>query len=171
MKKVINSTLGLLTATIFLNTPLQAATVGNSFNVLVNLTSTCIIDSTTNTLNFGTYTAFGSASTSTPTAAISFKCTQGFVPSSVVLDTTAPLAIAAAAGLTTTGTGVIAGLRYTLTMAGVVSTTGSAATTTAGSGADIKSYTISGNMVSGQAGLSSTATVAATQTRTLTLTF
>lgn len=171
MQKIIKITLSLLAVTGFLSSPLQAATVGNGFNVTVNLTSTCVINSTANTLDFGTYTAFGSATTSAPTAAISFKCTQGFVPGNVALDVSPTLSTAAAAGLTTTGTGVIAGLLYSLTVAGVVPTLGSAATTAAGSGADIKSYTITGGMASGQPGLSTSSTLAVTQPRTLTLSF
>lgn len=172
MKKLLpRAALSLLALSSLVTAPLQAATTTSGFNVTVNLTSMCQINTAAAALNFGTYTAFGSAGTPAPTTAITFQCTQGFAPTTVALDTTPTLSTAGAAGLTTSGGGVIAGLLYSLSVAGVVSTTGSAATTTAGSGFDTKSYTITGGMASGQAGLSSTATLAATQARVLTLTF
>jgi hypothetical protein len=171
MKKIINAALGLLAAASFLSNPVQAGTVANGFTVQVTLTSSCVVNSNTNILDFGTYTAFGAATTPAPTVAISFKCTQGFIPNAVALDTVPALSVAGAPGLTTAGSGVIAGLLYTLGVAGVVSTPGTVATATAGSGFDNKSYTITGGMAALQAGLSTTATLAATQTRTLTLSF
>jgi hypothetical protein len=170
MKKIISTALGVLAAASFLSHTAQAGNITNSFEVKVNLTSACIINSTTNNLDFGTYTAFVSASVPAPTVAVSFRCTQGFIPTNVVLDTVPALSTADSAGLTTAGAGVIAGLRYTLSVAGVVSTAGAVATTSVGSAYDTKSYTITGGMIDAQAGLYN-AVSQATQTRTLTLSF
>ena len=161
--------LSLLALSSLVTAPLQAATTTSGFNVTVSLSSQCVINTAATALNFGTYTAFGSASTAAPTTAITFKCTQGFAPGNVALDATPTLSTAATAGLTTSGTGVIDGLLYTLSVAAVASTAGSAATSSAGSGADIKSYTITGGMVAGQAGLITGST--GTQARVLTLNF
>lgn len=171
MKKLLPlsiAALSLLSLSSLLTAPAQAATVGSGFNVTVNLTSTCVVNLPATTLDFGAYTAFG-ASAPTPTATVTFKCTQGFSPSAVQFDTVPALSTASAAGASATGGGVIAGLLYGLSVAAPSNTAGAAATTTAGAGADIKTYTVTGSMAAGQAG--SGAGGAATQARTLTITY
>ncbi len=170
MKKIIVTTLCTALASVcMLPTAAQAATVGSPFNVTVNLTAVCAVNVAAAPLNFGTYTAFGTASTPAPTTAVTFRCTQGFSPTAVQFDAVPALSTASAAGATATGTGIIAGLRYTLAVAAPTSVTGSAATAAAGSGADIKTYTVTGGMVAGQAGLVPAGAV--TQARTLTITY
>ncbi len=111
----------------------QAATVGQAFNVTATLVSVCASNNTTPTdVNFGAYTAFGTAATPAPTTTISFKCTRG---------ATAP----SAASLNST-TGSIKGVNYSLAVGAV-----SAAPGTAGN-PDIYSYVITGTMAAGQAG-------------------
>src|SRR5258706_7285848 len=79
----------------------QAANVGQNFDVKVNLTAVCLTNNAAPAaVDFGTYTAFGSASIPAPASAISFKCTKNVTISSVTLDGPTPL---------------VAGLTYALT--------------------------------------------------------
>jgi len=154
----------------------QAATVGQTFNVSTTFTPTCITNNASPTaLDFGAYTAFGSAANAAPTTTISFKCSRAFAIVSVVFDTGTNLS-SSAAGLTPTAGGVIAGLQYTLATAAVTkSVTGTAASTSAAGTADEFQYVITGTMASGQAGCIGSGNTndlcSATQTRTLTVTY
>lgn len=151
--------LPLLTFAVFalsgLGNSAQAVTTANTFNVTANLTAQCLVSTAASALDFGTYTAFGSASNSAPTTAISFKCSKGTALTSVALDTAA-------------GAGVVMGLAYTMTVATGVLVSGTAATATAGATADVTTYTVTGTMAPGQAGAGSGS---ASVLRTLTLTY
>ena len=154
----------------------QAGTVDQTFTVSANFTPTCVSNNVSApALNFGTYTAFGSAGTAAPTATVSFKCSRALPLVSAVFDTAAD-ASAGTAGATPTGAGLIAGLRYTLTTAAAnKSITGTAATTLAAGTADVFDYVVTGAMAEGQAGCTGSGNTgdrcSATQTRTLTLTY
>jgi hypothetical protein len=122
----------------------HAVNVTNNFTVAVNLSSQCrASNNNTQTIDFGTYTAFVGPSVAAPTAALTFDCTRGFAPTSVAFDTTNGLA---------TGEGVLAGLQYGLSAAAAVVTNGNAATTASIGTADSRSYTVTGSMAAGQAG-------------------
>ncbi len=146
-----------------------ADTVSKQFSVSATFTPACLTNnSSPTTLDFGSYTAFGSAATSAPTTSISFKCSRGMTLTSAVFDPGTD-ASTGTASTTPTGAGVVAGLRYTLTTAAAVkTTTGTAATTSAAGTADVYTYVITGAMDGGQAGCS---TCASTQIRTLTMTY
>ena len=145
----------------------HAGAASSNFNVNVTLTTLCQVKTASTGMGF-TYTAFQTGASTASTSVI-FECTRGFTnPPTVVLDTGTDKT-SAAAGQGTTGAGVVGGLQYTLTVAaGSKTTTGSAATTGGIGSADEYTYGISGSMASGQAGDSS---VAATQVRTLTLSY
>ena len=149
----------LLTFVVFvlsgLGTSALAVTTANTFNVTANLTAQCLINTAASALDFGTYTAFGSASNSAPTTAISFKCSKGTALTSVAFDTGS-------------GSGVVMGLAYTMTVGTGVLVSGTAATATVGATADVTTYTVTGGMASGQAGAGSGS---ASVLRTLTLTY
>jgi hypothetical protein len=154
----------------------RAATVGQTFNVSTTFTPTCITNNASPAdLNFGAYSAFGSAANAAPTTTISFKCSRAFAIVSVVFDTGTNL-VSSAAGLTPTAGGVIAGLRYTLATSAVSkSVTGAAATAAVAGTADEFQYVITGTMAAGQAGCTGSGNTgdlcAATQTRTLTVSY
>lgn len=139
-----------------------AQTVLNNANVdvKVSLTSQCKLAATAPTLavDFGTYTAFGSATTPNPTQTFDVNCTHNFGSS--------PTVTWDANG----GAGVIAGLAYTLSLTAGTPAKGADATATAGAGADTITFTLKGDMPSGQAGDNN---FAGTQTasRTVTLKF
>jgi hypothetical protein len=142
----------------------QAATANSNFNVTVTLTSQCqATNSGTTTVAFGTYTAFQATALASNTVNLTFNCTRGLVPVSVLYDTT---------NGTAAGVGVIAGLQYTLTTGTVVVTAGTAASTTTVGTADIRSYPVSGSMPAGQAGTCATTTCTpAAVVRTLIVTY
>jgi hypothetical protein len=162
MKKFLAST---LTASLFAitATSTQAATLGPAnFNVTTNLTSACqIVAAATPVLDFGTYTAFGSATTPAPTATIGLECTRNLAT---------PVSFTFDGG---TSYGVIAGLNYNVTASSVTTTPGTAATPALGGVGtpDLRTITLTGDMAAGQAGDCATATCAATVTRTLTITY
>ena len=145
----------------------QAATTTNNFNVSVTLSSQCqVTNNATQTVDFGTYTAFQAApKASVTSASLQFRCTRGFAPVSTAFD-------AIPANSTTAGVGVLVGLQYALTAAPVVTTPGTAATAvTIGSG-DALTYTVSGSMPADQAGACATASCGPTiQVRQLIVTF
>ena len=124
----------------------QAANVGQNFDVKVNLTAVCLTNNAAPAaVDFGTYTAFGSASIPAPTSTISFKCTKNVTISSVTLDGATPS---------------VAGLTYGLVVG--ADTQSSVADYT------VHSYSLTGSMAAGQAGDTSAATL---QTRTLTIAY
>ncbi len=144
--------------------PVMAATASNNFNVSVSLTSQCRQTNTgTQTVDFGTYTAFQAGAQGSSTANLTFECTRGFSPISTAFDVVNGLA---------TGEGVVQGLQYTLTAAAPTTAAGTAATTaTIGTG-DTKTYAVTGTMPALQAGACATASCGpTTQLRTLIVTF
>lgn len=148
-----------------------AATTSANFNASVTLTSACQIKTGSNsqTLNFGTYTAFQTtAGTATPID-IEFECTRGFAAAPTVAFDTGTDKDSTSTGATATGAGVVSGLRYTLAVAAGVKTTGTAASTTSIGTADAYRYQVSGSMPLGQAGTSSTGVQ--TQARQLIITY
>lgn len=127
----------------------QAATVGQTFNVTATLVSVCLTNNATPTdVNFGAYTAFGSAAIPAPTTTISFKCTRGVTPTGVALDTT---------------TGSIKGVNYSLAIGAVTTVAGVAPAATT------HSYVVTGTMAAGQPG--DTAGAAGPIVHTLTITY
>ncbi len=159
----------------------QAVTLAPSFSVSANFTPACIIKTGSgsqgnNVIDFGAYTAFGSAATPSPSTTIIFQCSRAQGMGSVSFDTTGTVASGGTAGTTTTGGGVVAGLQYTLnTTAASKSITGQVANAGAVGTADEFSYTITGAMAANQAGCTSTSTGAenctGTQTRTFTVAY
>lgn len=152
--------LGLLGLTGLGNSAL-AATTNNPFTVTANLTAQCLVNTAAGNLDFGIYTAFGSASTPTPTTAVSFKCTKGTALTSVAFDTI---------NGTAAGAGVVMGLAYTMTASAASTAPGIAAVVGTGTGAtaDIQTYTVTGAMAPGQPGAGSGA---GTSARSLILTY
>ena len=154
----------------------QAATVGQSFTVNTTFTPACITNSTGNAINFGAYTAFGSAANTAPSTTITFQCSRAFTIVSAVFDTAPNLASIGGTDANPTAGGGVAGLQYTLaTAAAVKTTTGTVASaTTLGTG-DVYSYVVTGAMPGGQAGCVSSGnsgdSCTATQTRTLTVSY
>ena len=153
MKKIALTAALALTGLI--TTPASAATTDNNFNVTVNLTSACVVN-TSPALNFGTYVAFGAASTPAPTAAMTFRCTRGLAISNVAFDTGS-------------GAGVVAGLNYGMTVGAAANAAGVDATASVLGTADVRTYVVTGSMVAGQAGAG--AGGPATSARVLTITY
>lgn len=146
MPRMIKTTLGF-SALFAVSMPFsEAADISNSFTVEVILSSQCrAVDSGTQTLDFGTYTAFQATAQDATDIDIEFECTRGLVPTSVAFDTTNGTAI---------GGGVIGGLNYDMDFAAAVVTDGDDATSAADDigTADVRSYTVSGTMGALQAG-------------------
>jgi opacity protein-like surface antigen len=144
----------------------HATDVTSSFDVKVALTAICTAaNSGTQVLDFGTYTAFGSATNSAPTVDLTFTCTRGLTPPTFSFD-------AAKGG----ANGVLAGLNYTLGAAnGANQTTGTAATPGVAGTADVRKVTVTGGMVAGQPGTCAATAAgcsgAVTDTRVLTITY
>jgi spore coat protein U-like protein len=150
-----------------------AQSASTNFNVQVNLLSRCQVASGAGTLiNFGDYTAFGSAANTAPSISLTLNCTRGLVPSSLVFDTDTDRA-SSAAGLSPTATGVLAGLQYSLAVTTGTVTAGTAPTTAAGSTntPDARAYSVTGTMAAGQAGSCTGASCSAFHQRTLTISY
>jgi spore coat protein U-like protein len=168
MKKTILVVVGVASM-LALVPAVQAANVAGNFNVTVSLTSRCTI-ATVSDLAFGAYTAFQvGVQTATPVTA-TLSCTRGLLPSGITaaFDTVATGSTAAAAATNAVGAGVLAGLQYDITATPGVVASGAAATASAIGTADSRPFTISGTMPAAQAG---DASAAATQVRTLTITY
>lgn len=133
MKKLLLSSLAVAALSLA-SLSASAATANSLFDVSVALTPVCVTTTLVKpTLTF-TYLAFGPAAPSNNTIALAFKCTRNVVLTN--------------AAITGGNTGTVGGLAYTLTLS-------SAVTGSSGSGntqADTYTYTIGGNMVSGQSG-------------------
>jgi hypothetical protein len=145
MKRILISSVAKATLAMAL-VPAHAATdVTNNFNVSVTLSSQCVMTTaTTPTIAFGTYTAFGAAiGPIALSAPLTFKCTHKLPNPTVAFDT-----INGAAN----GSGVIAGLAYTLSLPALIRTDGSDATTSAAATQDTLSYTFTGSMAGNQSG-------------------
>jgi hypothetical protein len=140
----------------FFSSSAMAATYNNAFNVTVNLTSACTVQTAATALDFGVYTAFVSAATPAPTTSITFKCTRGLTISSIAFDTGS-------------GAGVVAGLNYGMSVGTVSTAAGTAATAVVTGTPDILTYTVTGSMAGGQAGAG--AGGAATSARSLIITY
>ncbi len=161
MKKFLVSTIAASLFAIAVPSAQAATLAPTNFNVTTNLTSACQIIAGTPALNFGTYTAFGAATTPSPTATIGVECTRNLAT---------PVSFAFDGG---TGYGVIAGLNYNVTASSATTTAGTAATAVAGGvgSPDLRTITLTGDMAAGQAGDCAGASCAATVTRTLTITY
>lgn len=170
MKKFLIST---VTAAALLASAAPAAiatTVTSDFTVSVQLAAQCqALNTGTQTVDFGTYTAFGSAKSAS--ANLTFNCTRGLAVPTFSFDTINGSAA---------GYGVLAGLNYGLS-ATDTRTAGSAASAVAGGvgSATLHTVTISGTMAAGQAGecLAADSTAAncestpTSHVRTLTVTY
>ncbi len=119
-----------------------------TFNVSITNPATCAITSVGN-VAFGTYIAMRATPLVAPTANIVLSCTTN-LPYSMALDA---------------NSGVIAGLNYSLTINSLTPPVNSRGT---GPG---QTHTLGGTMPANQAGTCATGTCAATQTRTLTITY
>lgn len=154
----------------------SAATVGDSFDVSVTLTSACSVTTAAADIAM-TYTAFALAA-STGSASTTFSCTRGLTPT-FQFDTTAAGATSSAAdgtvGNTITSEGVLKGLLYTLSATVPAKSAGTAASAGAGGTggsigtADTYSLTINAAIPAGQAGSGTTG--AANQARTLIISY
>ena len=164
MKKLLLS--AAIAASLGMIPTVQAATTTNNFNVSVTLSSQCqVTNDATQTVNFGTYTAFQAApQASVSSAGLTFRCTRGFAPVSTAFD--------AGGNSTAAGVGVLVGLQYALTAAAGVTTPGTAATSAIIGTGDSVLYTVSGSMPADQAGTCGAATCGpTTQVRQLIVTF
>lgn len=169
MKKIALISALSLASTLFVQQSI-AGTVSANFTASVTLTSKCRVKagSDSQTLDFGTYEAFSAAAVSAPSINIDFECTRSFGAAPTVEFDVGTDKTSSAAGTTATGAGVVAGLRYTMSVAAGALTAGTAATPADIGTPDIYRYTVSGTMPAGQAGTSG---AAATQPRMLTITY
>ncbi|MCX7255481.1 MAG: hypothetical protein NTZ64_01790 [Polaromonas sp.] len=170
MKKFLISTVTAAALLASVTPVALASTVASDFTVSVQLAAQCqALNTGTQTVDFGTYTAFGAAKTAS--ANLTFNCTRGLAIPTFSFDATNGSAA---------GYGVLAGLNYGLSAADT-RTVGSAATAVAGGvgSATLHTVTISGTMAAGQAGeclvANSTAasceSTATSHVRTLTVTY
>jgi len=145
----------------------QAGTTNGAFNVSASLNSECAVAAGgPPTLDFGVYTAFGSAATPNPSITLTFNCTHT-LPAPTVSGTPFD-----GTNGTTAGGGTVVGLFYTLGVTGPTSVLGTNATNSAGATADAFTYTITGTMGAGQPGQCATASCGPTTVgRTLTISF
>ena len=170
MKKLLLATSAAL-AVMSAAAPVQAATVSGNFNVTVTLTSVCTMAAIGN-LAFGTYIAFQTTAKTATNTTATLTCTRGLGGVTAAFDTNALIGSTGAATATNAvGAGVISGLQYDILGTAGTVVPGLAATSTSIGTGDSRPYTISGNMQAGQAGTCSTTSCAATQVRTLTVTY
>jgi uncharacterized protein YaiE (UPF0345 family) len=164
MKNSLRLLAAALAVASFATVAQAASTVNNNFTVSVNLSSRCIAtNSGTQTLDFGTYTAFqGSAQTPAAPVSLTFDCTRGLAPVSVAFDTV---------NGTAAGVGVLVGLQYALSTSAATTVAGTAASTATIGTADAVSYSVNGSMPANQAGTCGLATCAGSHTRTLIVTY
>lgn len=171
LKKLVASTVVAVAMVAALTPAAQAATVAGNFNVTVTLTSVCTM-ATIGDLAFGTYVAFqATAKTATATTA-TLTCTRGLAGVIANFDTTAGIgSTGAAAATNAVGAGVISGLQYDITATAGVVVAGTAASSVSIGTADSRPYSITGSMPALQPGTCTTTSCAATQLRTLTVTY
>jgi len=164
MKNFLKPAVATLITGLAISMPVtQAQTVSNAFEVTVTLVSQCkAISSGTQTLGFGTYTAFQVAPLTASGVSLVFECTRGFTPSSVAFDVVNGTAL---------GGGVLAGLNYDLEFAAAAVAGGTAATSAVGDigTADTRTYAITGSIAAAQAGTDAAAL--ASHARTLIITY
>lgn len=161
-------------AVLFASSAAYAVDVTNNFNVSVNFTGACSVQTAATNMAF-TYAAFGAAdSKSTSTV---FKCSRGLTPTFKFDDTGANQtgSAAAALGAAITGEGLISGIRYTLSGSTAKSTAGTAAAAgaggTGGNNGTADEYTVSitADIAGNQAG--NGATGSGTHVRVLTISY
>lgn len=152
MKKILSiAALSMLSLSSLVTAPVQAATSTGLFNVNIALTSACVYAKTADVAF--TYTSFqGTAATATP-GGFTLQCTNT-LPYTLSLDSTAV-------------TDQLLNLAYTVALSAA-----------SGTGTGIaQTYSVTGSMVSGQAGTCATLGGACTnsastnKTRTLTVTY
>lgn len=148
MKFLLKSLISVAAAAIFIATVpgAEAASTSSGFNVTVNLTGLCQIQSISD-VAFN-YTSFQGTSSSSTGGAVSVRCTNN-LGYTLALDATS---------------GSVIGLNYSLALSGTSGT---------GSGA-AQAFTINGTMAASQSGNCSTAGGACSgtdNTRTLTVTY
>lgn len=146
IQKLIRSTAAVATFAFMIPVAQATDTTPASFNVTVNLTSSCEVTSAPTDVAFS-YTSFqGTAATSTG-GAFSVRCTNT-LPYTMALDATS---------------GTVIGLNYTLALSAAGGT---------GAGLTAANYTVDGTMASGQSGTcGTTAVCTGSQARTLTVTY
>ena len=124
----------------------QAASTAANFNVTVNLTSKCEVTAGPTDVAF-TYTSFQTGASTAAGGAFGVRCTNT-LPYTMALDATS---------------GTVIGLAYTL---------GLSASSGTGAGLTGASYSVTGNMASGQSGdCATTAVCFGTQARVLTVSY
>lgn len=139
----------------------SAQTAENTFTVEVTLAGVCeALNSGSQTVDFGSYTAFQSTDQNSSEIELVFRCTRGLTPVAAVFDGGA-------------GAGVLQGLNYALTASAVpVIAAGDEATADSIGSADTVAYRVTGTIPANQAGTCALATCGPiTQTRTLVLTY
>jgi spore coat protein U-like protein len=150
MKKLAAATIAtaaLLAASISSH---AASPINQSFDVKVTLTTGCqVTGAPALTLDFGIYTAFGTATNPTPSQTFNIECSRNFAPASY--------------SIVGGNTGTVAGLNYTVTP-----TQSPVSAGTGPNGGDAFTFTLDGTMAAGQAG---DQTALASVTRTLTITY
>lgn len=167
MKRFLISTVAAATLVAGLIPVAHAATANETFDVSVTLTAQCTAaaGNAGQTLDFGTYTAFGGAVTATPIDFV-FTCTRGLAAPTFAFDGANDY-------------GVVAGLNYQLTASNQATTNGTAASAASGGvgTGDTRTVRVSGSMPANQAGACGGATATAcaaspvTASRTLTITY
>lgn len=173
MKRLLASTC-LATLCAALGSPAAlAATSTHDFNAQVTLTSKCSVKAKTGTtLDFGTYKSFQTTANTATALKIEFECTRkyGSIPTvefDVGTDKTSSASAAKA-----TGSGVVSGLQYTLSVAAGVLTAGTDASTSSIGTPDTYMFSVTGSMPADQAGSCASASCASQmQARTLTITY
>ncbi len=159
IKKIAASTIAA-TALFAATTPAQAAlTATGTFNVTINLTSACTVD-TTGLAPVFNYTSGQSGSASFATAQ-SFKvtCTQS-TPYTLSLDASGTGYTGSFSSPTGTYTNTATNLQYSLTLPSATAGTGSAQT-----------YALTGNIAGGQGGICNGTSCSVTDIHTLTVTY
>ena len=138
-----------------------------AFTVSTTLSSQCEATSTGQALTFA-YTAFRTTDLpASGSAVITFRCSRNLIPVSVAFDTGAAQSnttTGTGTASTATGSGVLAGLKYDLSVAaGQVTQAGASASTTSIGDEKIISYTVTGNMLANQAGDATSTTLSETR--------
>lgn len=170
----INKLLAALALSLAAMVPVaMASTVSNNFTVTATLNSACQAgNSGTQTIAFGTYTAFQAAAITPAAINLTFNCTHKYAPISIVFDTV--LGTSSAAGATATGAGELNGVRYTLSAAAGTTAAGTDAVVATATAAtqDVVTYAVTGAMAGLQPGECVTATCGPTsQIRSMIVTY
>ena len=160
MKKLLSSIALAIISIASLHAQAATATGPSTFDVTINLTSKCEIQ-TVPTAAF-TYTSFSATAVTMPASSFNVRCTNNLPIASILLDNGAG---GAATGLTQGYTDAATNLAYSLTLGSVP---------TAGTGI-AQTVSLTGTMAAGQAGTCATAsctnTSSGNKTRTITLSY